>query len=117
MIMPSNHAATIGAPIFGLNATRHPATISIAPTIRMKVPAPPTSFPSGEQRYMDHSVSLLKNLSIPATTGAMTKPNGESDMPGRQDYDLKLQRNQLDELLQLCSYITSVGTLPLHCSG
>ena len=73
-MMPKSQAATMGAPIFGLKATKNPATISIAPTIRMNVPAPPTKLPSGGQRYMVQSTIFIKNLSRPARIGATTNP-------------------------------------------
>ena len=71
-----NQAATTRPPILGFIKTKTPATISIAPTIIMKV-TPEKGSRSNKVGfiYCVQSHNTLKNLSRPATIGTTVKVN------------------------------------------
>lgn len=72
--IPANQAATIRPPISGFFSTINPATISMTPTIIIKVlPENGKISASVGLIYCDQSVRILVNLSSPATIGTTTK--------------------------------------------
>src|SRR5687767_10076543 len=67
--MATSHADTTKAPSLVYRSTRKPATISITPTIIMKVAGASGNIFSTGRIYAVQSVNKLVNLSAPATIG------------------------------------------------